>query len=150
MANRIISMREQLVSNLKKEGSIHSWQHISDQIGMFCFTGLRPEQVRKEAAKHYEKLQRLVRLYWISRNMYSVGLPSFWNAKNFLGKSVFSNIWQIMSIWITLRINFHLFQWNHVRLIGGGHLCCHIHKLFCKWLCISLKQDCCIWVLTII
>ncbi|PIO14395.1 hypothetical protein AB205_0078340 [Aquarana catesbeiana] len=43
MANRIISMREQLVSNLKKEGSIHSWQHISDQIGMFCFTGLRPE-----------------------------------------------------------------------------------------------------------
>ncbi|XP_040185227.1 aspartate aminotransferase, mitochondrial [Rana temporaria] len=47
MANRIISMREQLVSNLKKEGSIHSWQHISDQIGMFCFTGLRPEQVER-------------------------------------------------------------------------------------------------------
>ncbi|XP_066439981.1 aspartate aminotransferase, mitochondrial [Eleutherodactylus coqui] len=47
MANRIISMREQLVSNLKKEGSIHSWQHISDQIGMFCFTGLKPEQVER-------------------------------------------------------------------------------------------------------
>ncbi|CAJ0940953.1 unnamed protein product [Ranitomeya imitator] len=47
MANRIISMREQLVSNLKKEGSIHSWKHISDQIGMFCFTGLRPEQVER-------------------------------------------------------------------------------------------------------
>uniref|UniRef100_A0A6I8QZK0 Aspartate aminotransferase n=1 Tax=Xenopus tropicalis TaxID=8364 RepID=A0A6I8QZK0_XENTR len=47
MANRIISMREQLVSNLKKEGSIHNWQHISDQIGMFCFTGLRPEQVER-------------------------------------------------------------------------------------------------------
>ncbi|XP_069757047.1 aspartate aminotransferase, mitochondrial isoform X2 [Narcine bancroftii] len=45
MANRIISMREQLVSNLKKEGSIHNWQHITDQIGMFCFTGLKPEQV---------------------------------------------------------------------------------------------------------
>ncbi|XP_068117063.1 aspartate aminotransferase, mitochondrial [Hyperolius riggenbachi] len=47
MANRIISMREQLVSNLKKEGSIHNWQHISDQIGMFCFTGLKPEQVER-------------------------------------------------------------------------------------------------------
>lgn len=45
MADRIISMRTQLVSNLKKEGSSHSWQHIADQIGMFCFTGLKPEQV---------------------------------------------------------------------------------------------------------
>ncbi|XP_078256767.1 aspartate aminotransferase, mitochondrial isoform X1 [Rhinoraja longicauda] len=47
MANRIISMREQLVSNLKKEGSIHNWQHITEQIGMFCFTGLKPEQVER-------------------------------------------------------------------------------------------------------
>lgn len=45
MADRIISMRTQLVSNLKKEGSSHNWQHITDQIGMFCFTGLKPEQV---------------------------------------------------------------------------------------------------------
>uniref|UniRef100_W5MHG6 Aspartate aminotransferase n=1 Tax=Lepisosteus oculatus TaxID=7918 RepID=W5MHG6_LEPOC len=47
MANRIISMREQLVSNLKKEGSIHNWQHVVNQIGMFCFTGLKPEQVER-------------------------------------------------------------------------------------------------------
>ncbi|KAG8437270.1 hypothetical protein GDO86_008103 [Hymenochirus boettgeri] len=33
-ANRIISMREQLVSNLKKEGSIHNWQHISDRLNV--------------------------------------------------------------------------------------------------------------------
>lgn len=45
MADRIIGMRTQLVSNLKKEGSSHNWQHITDQIGMFCFTGLKPEQV---------------------------------------------------------------------------------------------------------
>lgn len=45
MADRIISMRTQLVSNLKKEGSSHNWQHITDQIGMFCFTGLKPDQV---------------------------------------------------------------------------------------------------------
>uniref|UniRef100_A0A5F9DTB2 Aspartate aminotransferase n=1 Tax=Oryctolagus cuniculus TaxID=9986 RepID=A0A5F9DTB2_RABIT len=47
MADRIIGMRTQLVSNLKKEGSTHSWQHITDQIGMFCFTGLKPEQVER-------------------------------------------------------------------------------------------------------
>lgn len=45
MADRIIKMREMLVSNLKKEGSSHNWQHVIDQIGMFCFTGLKPEQV---------------------------------------------------------------------------------------------------------
>uniref|UniRef100_A0AAA9TG41 Aspartate aminotransferase n=2 Tax=Bos TaxID=9903 RepID=A0AAA9TG41_BOVIN len=47
MADRIISMRTQLVSNLKKEGSSHNWQHIIDQIGMFCYTGLKPEQVER-------------------------------------------------------------------------------------------------------
>lgn len=46
MANRIIKMREQLVAGLKKEGSTHNWQHVIDQIGMFCFTGLKPEQVQ--------------------------------------------------------------------------------------------------------
>lgn len=45
MANRIIKMREQLVAGLKKHGSSHNWQHVIDQIGMFCFTGLKPEQV---------------------------------------------------------------------------------------------------------
>uniref|UniRef100_A0A672MNY2 Aspartate aminotransferase, mitochondrial n=1 Tax=Sinocyclocheilus grahami TaxID=75366 RepID=A0A672MNY2_SINGR len=38
---------EMLVSNLKKEGSTHNWQHVTDQIGMFCFTGLKPEQVER-------------------------------------------------------------------------------------------------------
>lgn len=46
MADRIIKMREQLVAGLKNEGSTHNWQHVTDQIGMFCFTGLKPEQVR--------------------------------------------------------------------------------------------------------
>ena len=47
MSGRIISMRHQLVANLKKEGSIHDWTHITDQIGMFCYTGLKPDQVGK-------------------------------------------------------------------------------------------------------
>lgn len=45
MADRIISMRQQLVENLKKEGSIRNWSHITDQIGMFCFTGLETNEV---------------------------------------------------------------------------------------------------------
>lgn len=28
-------------------GSSHNWSHITDQIGMFCFTGLKPDQVCK-------------------------------------------------------------------------------------------------------
>lgn len=40
-------MRDQLASNLKKEGSTHNWKHIIDQIGMFCFTGLKPDQVER-------------------------------------------------------------------------------------------------------
>jgi len=45
MADRIITMRELLRSNVEKAGSQHSWKHITDQIGMFCFSGLNPEQV---------------------------------------------------------------------------------------------------------
>lgn len=47
MANRVISMRTQLRDGLKKEGSSHNWEHITDQIGMFCYTGMKPEQVER-------------------------------------------------------------------------------------------------------
>lgn len=47
MADRIISMRSQLQDLLAKEGSQKNWQHITDQIGMFCFTGITPEQVAR-------------------------------------------------------------------------------------------------------
>jgi len=45
MASRIIGMRESLVAQLKEIGSRRDWSHITKQIGMFCFTGLTPEQV---------------------------------------------------------------------------------------------------------
>uniref|UniRef100_A0A0X3QG33 Aspartate aminotransferase n=1 Tax=Schistocephalus solidus TaxID=70667 RepID=A0A0X3QG33_SCHSO len=47
MANRIISMRTALRDKLKEEGSTRNWQHITDQIGMFCYTGLSKEQVER-------------------------------------------------------------------------------------------------------
>jgi len=52
MADRIISMRTELKDNLAKEGSSLDWSHITDQIGMFCFTGLKPEQVQKMTQDH--------------------------------------------------------------------------------------------------
>jgi len=45
MADRIISMRDKLKAGLVKEGSVHNWDHITNQIGMFCFTGMKPDQV---------------------------------------------------------------------------------------------------------
>lgn len=45
MADRIISVRTALKSNLEKEGSSKPWNHITEQIGMFCFTGLKPQEV---------------------------------------------------------------------------------------------------------
>ena len=45
MSNRIFSMRAALTDNLKKEGSTLDWSHITSQIGMFCYSGLTPEEV---------------------------------------------------------------------------------------------------------
>ncbi|EFA03109.1 aspartate aminotransferase, mitochondrial [Tribolium castaneum] len=52
MADRIISVRTKLRDNLKKEGSTKNWQHITDQIGMFCYTGMTPDQVEKITKEH--------------------------------------------------------------------------------------------------
>ncbi|KAG6484947.1 hypothetical protein ZIOFF_053472 [Zingiber officinale] len=45
MANRIISMRQQLFNALSARGTPGDWSHIIKQIGMFTFTGLNKEQV---------------------------------------------------------------------------------------------------------
>ncbi|ONK79252.1 uncharacterized protein A4U43_C01F4470 [Asparagus officinalis] len=45
MADRIISMRQQLFDALQTRGTPGDWSHIIKQIGMFTFTGLNSEQV---------------------------------------------------------------------------------------------------------
>nr|AXY94864.1 aspartate aminotransferase, mitochondrial-like [Galleria mellonella] len=47
MADRIISMRKQLRAGIEGAGNKRSWQHVTDQIGMFCYTGLKPEEVER-------------------------------------------------------------------------------------------------------
>ncbi|KAF4313718.1 Aspartate aminotransferase, mitochondrial [Botryosphaeria dothidea] len=52
MADRIIKMRALLKQNLEQLGSKHDWSHITNQIGMFAYTGLKPEQMDALAKEH--------------------------------------------------------------------------------------------------
>ncbi|ORY09534.1 aspartate aminotransferase [Clohesyomyces aquaticus] len=47
MSGRIIDMRKALRSKLEEMGTPGTWNHITDQIGMFSFTGLSEAQVLK-------------------------------------------------------------------------------------------------------
>jgi len=47
MSGRIIAMRKALRSKLEELGTPGTWNHITDQIGMFSFTGLTEPQVLK-------------------------------------------------------------------------------------------------------
>ena len=44
VSHRIRAMREKLRAVLEREGE--DWSHVTDQIGMFCYTGISKMQVR--------------------------------------------------------------------------------------------------------
>ncbi|KAK6037953.1 hypothetical protein COOONC_24542 [Cooperia oncophora] len=52
MSSRIRQMREALRSHLEKLGTPGSWSHITQQIGMFSYTGLNAAQVDHLVKKH--------------------------------------------------------------------------------------------------
>lgn len=58
MADRIIKMRSLLRQHLKTLGSKLDWSHITDQIGMFCYTGLNPAQVERITKEHHVYLTK--------------------------------------------------------------------------------------------
>lgn len=58
MADRIIRMRDLLKEGLLAEGSTKNWDHVTDQIGMFCFSGMTPEMVDKLASDHHIYMTR--------------------------------------------------------------------------------------------
>lgn len=58
MADRIITMREKLYTKLNELNTPGEWGHIKSQIGMFSFTGLKPEQVDALAEKAHIYLTR--------------------------------------------------------------------------------------------
>uniref|UniRef100_A0AAV2JMW2 aspartate transaminase n=1 Tax=Knipowitschia caucasica TaxID=637954 RepID=A0AAV2JMW2_KNICA len=45
MADRVLLMRSHLKAQLQALGTPGTWDHITNQIGMFSFTGLNPRQV---------------------------------------------------------------------------------------------------------
>ncbi|KAF3558004.1 hypothetical protein F2Q69_00014003 [Brassica cretica] len=53
MADRIISMRQQLYEAIQARGTPGDWTHIIKQIGMFSFTGLNEKQVRWMAKEYH-------------------------------------------------------------------------------------------------
>lgn len=53
MANRIKSNRSALRDSLENLGSPLNWEHITNQVGMFCFSGLTPDQVNQLARKFH-------------------------------------------------------------------------------------------------
>lgn len=58
MADRIIAMRSLLRKNLEQAGSTMDWKHITDQIGMFAFSGMSGEMVDVMADKHHIYMTR--------------------------------------------------------------------------------------------
>jgi aspartate aminotransferase len=53
MSERINSMRHALFNGLKANGSKLNWDHIVKQIGMFAYTGLSLEQVKKLKSEYH-------------------------------------------------------------------------------------------------
>ncbi|PWN45743.1 hypothetical protein IE81DRAFT_320044 [Ceraceosorus guamensis] len=59
MADRINGMRSELKGLLVNEhGSKKNWDHITNQIGMFAFLGISPEQVAKLISEHHVYLTK--------------------------------------------------------------------------------------------
>ena len=52
MANRIGAMRTKLVEVLKDVGSTHDWSHVTEQIGMFAYTGMSSDMCDELTSKY--------------------------------------------------------------------------------------------------
>ncbi|KAG5888325.1 hypothetical protein JTB14_001310 [Gonioctena quinquepunctata] len=72
MVCRVIAVRRELRDNLVKEGSKLNWDHIVKQVGMFCYTGLKPEQVEKLARNHSIYMSRNGRMSLVGVNTKNV------------------------------------------------------------------------------
>jgi aspartate aminotransferase len=58
MADRIINMRGALRAALEATGSELPWNHVTEQIGMFCFSGMTGTQVDRLRVDHHIYLTR--------------------------------------------------------------------------------------------
>jgi aspartate aminotransferase len=58
MADRIKTMRTRLVEALVAAGSNHDWSHVTEQIGMFAFTGMSSDMCDELTEKYAIYLTR--------------------------------------------------------------------------------------------
>lgn len=70
MADRITSVRTLLRNNLTKLGSALNWDHIVDQNGMFCYSGLTKEHVEQLRNEHsiYLTLNGRISMAGVTKN----------------------------------------------------------------------------------
>lgn len=72
MSGRIALMRSKLKAALVAKGTAGTWDHIVDQIGMFSFTGLTPEQVEHLITKYHIYLLKNGRINMCGLNEHNV------------------------------------------------------------------------------
>jgi len=53
MADRILEVRAALRKGLEEKGTPGPWNHVTDQIGMFSFTGLSPPECERLISEHH-------------------------------------------------------------------------------------------------
>ncbi|KAG8849711.1 aspartate transaminase aat1 [Tulasnella sp. 330] len=74
MADRIISMRDALYNKLTHDlNTPGEWGHIKSQIGMFSFTGLKPEQTKALAEKAHIYMTGDGRISMAGLNAHNIG-----------------------------------------------------------------------------
>jgi len=73
MSGRIIDMRKQLRDKLQELGTPGTWNHITDQIGMFSFTGLNETQVLKLRTDYHIYMTKNGRVSMAGLNTRNVG-----------------------------------------------------------------------------
>lgn len=73
MSGRIIEMRKALRSKLEEMGTPGTWNHITDQIGMFSFTGLNEQQVQRLRDEFHVYMTKNGRISMAGLNTNNVG-----------------------------------------------------------------------------
>ncbi|CAD7955221.1 unnamed protein product [Amoebophrya sp. A25] len=73
MADRIHEVRSMLRGLLEQKGTPGKWNHITEQIGMFSFTGLTPEQCETLIKEHHIYLLKSGRISLAGLNKDNVG-----------------------------------------------------------------------------
>ena len=74
MARRISDMRALLVAELSAAGSQRDWSHVTDQIGMFAYTGLTAAQCDALMEEHAVYLTRDGRISMAGVNEQNAGV----------------------------------------------------------------------------